>query len=207
MPNRTSYEDIMCIIAPVCFPAVWKRLVKLFTIQKWQEILTSCLHVRSAPLERNAGQGVWNDLGVYLQNQRGKSINLMFHFMLFDVLHRHLQAAISMQKGKQKFYLPRLKCKRESEAFYVMPWHTLIGLSAWIDMKLICACLAVLRHLRFIHRRVRRCWDYSLSAGEQVLWKFAWYAARLDVSLKHSLENTTGWIPFHGSDLPHYKHI
>lgn len=121
MPNRTSYEDIMCIIAPVCFPAVWKRLVKLFTIQKWQEILTSCLHVRSSLLERNAGQGVWNDLGVYLQNQRGKLINPMFHFMLFGVLHRHLQAAISMQKGKQKFYLPQLKCKRESEAFYVMP--------------------------------------------------------------------------------------
>lgn len=47
----------------------------------------SLLIVRSAPLECNAGQVVWNDLGVYLQNQWSKSINPMFHFMSFGALH------------------------------------------------------------------------------------------------------------------------
>lgn len=71
-------------------------------------------------MECNAGQGMRNDLGIYLQSQRGKSINPMF-FVSFAASHERLHAAISMQKGKQNFYLPRLKCKRESEAFNVMP--------------------------------------------------------------------------------------
>lgn len=34
---------------------------------------------RSAPLECNAGQVLWADLGFYLQNQRGERMNQISH--------------------------------------------------------------------------------------------------------------------------------
>lgn len=83
-------------------------------------------------------------------------------------------------------------------------WNTLLRMDGWMDdhgihIKLTCVCLTVLRHLWLVHSCICWCWDYSLSTGEQLLWKSTWWKSQIICCTP--FEDTTYWIQ---SNQPDY---